>query len=374
MRRSGWTFPRRAVLIPAVDSNAAILEILIRGGAAGAFIGTGLVMARRPMTPARLTGLLFCLAAAAHTLTQYPPIARALGPALPLVWAFSAMGAGLFWAFTTELFGDRPTLRPRRFGPALLLLAIGVAAALAPDGAAALLWLAHNLVGAALMAHVLAVIGAGWRNDLVESRRRLRGPVLLAGAAYALAVTAVQASEILWRPASALSPLAAATLLLLGLASVAVLLRADPDLFAPMSPPAARIAAPSATPGLSDEAARLAQGLDRLMRVERIYREPGLSVAGLALRLRVPEHRLRRLINQQLGHRSFNAFLNEWRLGDARQALADPAEREVPISTVALDAGFQSLGPFNRAFKAATGLTPSAFRAQALATQPRLDP
>jgi AraC-like DNA-binding protein len=30
--------------------------------------------------------------------------------------------------------------------------------------------------------------------------------------------------------------------------------------------------------------------------------------------------------------------------------------------TIALDAGFQSLGPFNRAFKAHTGMTPTDFR------------
>jgi AraC-like DNA-binding protein len=34
----------------------------------------------------------------------------------------------------------------------------------------------------------------------------------------------------------------------------------------------------------------------------------------------------------------------------------------VPILTVALDAGFGSIGPFNRAFKAHTGLTPSEYR------------
>jgi AraC-like DNA-binding protein len=39
----------------------------------------------------------------------------------------------------------------------------------------------------------------------------------------------------------------------------------------------------------------------------------------------------------------------------------------VPISTIALDAGFQSLGPFNRTFKIETGLTPTEFRVQALA-------
>jgi AraC-like DNA-binding protein len=34
----------------------------------------------------------------------------------------------------------------------------------------------------------------------------------------------------------------------------------------------------------------------------------------------------------------------------------------VPILTIALDAGFQSLGPFNRAFKSQAGMTPSEFR------------
>jgi AraC-like DNA-binding protein len=32
-----------------------------------------------------------------------------------------------------------------------------------------------------------------------------------------------------------------------------------------------------------------------------------------------------------------------------------------------MDAGFQSIGPFNRAFKADTGLTPTEFRRDALA-------
>jgi len=39
----------------------------------------------------------------------------------------------------------------------------------------------------------------------------------------------------------------------------------------------------------------------------------------------------------------------------------------VPILTIALDAGFQSIGPFNRAFKAHTGMTPSEFRRGGLA-------
>ena len=80
----------------------------------------------------------------------------------------------------------------------------------------------------------------------------------------------------------------------------------------------------------------------------------------------VPEYRLRRLINQGLGHRNFNSFVNHYRIAEARAALADPAQAAVPVLTIALDAGFSSLGPFNRAFKAETGLTPSDFRRQNL--------
>lgn len=343
--------------------DAAILEILTRGGAVGAFVGIAIAIARPPFTPARVTGVLFCLAAAGHTLTQHPAIREALGALLPVAWAFSVMGAGLFWAFATGLFGDRPRLEPVRLAPAVLLLAMGAATEFAGGRLRDGLLLAHNLVSAGLMIHVLVVIWSGWRNDLVESRRRLRGPILAAGGVYAAAVISVQIAEIFLGSADALSPLAAAVLLLLGLVSLAALLQADPELFAAPSklkPVAAPASEGARTPNGEDTKA--AERLDHLMRSERLYRDESLSIGALALKLGVPEYRLRRLINRHLGHRNFNAYLNGWRLADAKQALSDQAQREVPISTIALDAGFQSLGPFNRAFKAETGLTPSEYR------------
>jgi len=107
---------------------------------------------------------------------------------------------------------------------------------------------------------------------------------------------------------------------------------------------------------------RLAQALEHTMTVERAYRAEDMSLASLATRLDVPEYRLRRLINQRLGYRNFNAYINGFRLDAVRAALLDPARRELPVLTLALDAGFQSIGPFNRAFKAATGRTPTEFR------------
>jgi AraC-like DNA-binding protein len=76
---------------------------------------------------------------------------------------------------------------------------------------------------------------------------------------------------------------------------------------------------------------------------------------------------LRRLINQALGHRNFNSFVNRYRIAEAKAALCDPQQAEVPVLTIALDAGFSSLGPFNRAFKAETGMTPTEFRRASLA-------
>jgi AraC-like DNA-binding protein len=130
-------------------------------------------------------------------------------------------------------------------------------------------------------------------------------------------------------------------------------------------PPAEALADAPSPPDPADD--RLADALDHAMRAERLYRGEALTIASLAAHLAVPEYRLRRVINQRLGHRNFNAFVNAWRLQDTFDALADPRHRDRPVLTIALDAGFQSIGPFNRAFKAATGLTPSEFRQQKLA-------
>ncbi len=346
------------------------LELLARGGAVGAFVGLALLSARGKRTPARMTGALFCLGAAAHTLTQVPSVEAALGFMWWPVWSFSAMGAGLFWAFALELFEDGGVLDVRRLAPALALLALGAAAASASESAQRNLYLAHNILGAGLIAHVLFLIARGWHGDLVETRRRLRGPILVTATIYALAVIAVQTGELFVGSAQALSPIAAAALLLLGLLSLVAFARMEPSLFgAPAAMPAPVPPLTNASPPDHADAQAIA-ALDRLMREERAYREEGLTIAALAVRLRLPEHRLRKLVNQHLGHRNFSAYLNQWRIGEAKAALADPTQREVPISTIALDAGFASLGPFNRAFRAETGQTPSEFRDFALTETP----
>ena len=76
----------------------------------------------------------------------------------------------------------------------------------------------------------------------------------------------------------------------------------------------------------------------------------------------LPEYRLRRLINGQLGHRNFAVFVNAYRVEAAARRLADPAEARKTIGEIAFDLGFTSLNPFNRAFKEIVGLTPTEWR------------
>ena len=122
--------------------------------------------------------------------------------------------------------------------------------------------------------------------------------------------------------------------------------------------------APDPTP---DET-RYGDRLLALMQVEKVYRQEGLTIARLARTLDLPEYRLRRVINQQLGYRNFNAFLNAFRIEDACRVLADPAQERLPILNLALDLGYGSQGPFNRAFRAKTGHTPTEYRRIRLGT------
>jgi AraC-like DNA-binding protein len=109
----------------------------------------------------------------------------------------------------------------------------------------------------------------------------------------------------------------------------------------------------------------LLKRLEQLVTKERIFRQEGLTIGALSSRLAVPEERLRRAINEGLGYRNFNAFINHYRLEDAKTALSDPSQHDVPVVTIAMDAGIRSLGPFNRAFKTDTGMTPTEYRRMA---------
>jgi AraC-like DNA-binding protein len=112
----------------------------------------------------------------------------------------------------------------------------------------------------------------------------------------------------------------------------------------------------------SIEDPQLSTKLQTLMEQQKVYKKEGLTIGQLAELMNEQEYRLRRLINGQLGFRNFNDFLNQYRVNEACETLSDPALGKKTILEIAYDLGYQSIGPFNKAFKDLKGTTPTAYR------------
>ena len=303
----------------------------------------------------------FALGSAAHAATAGIGAAPAVsGWHAPLI-ALSTGNVVVFWLFTRALFDDDFT--PRAWH-GLVWLAVAAFSFvncmwIAPAGHARLSIVAVNLLALVFIALAIGQMIASWSADLVEGRRRLRVFIVTAAALYGgvNAVTQILTPQSDAAPVATVANAAMFTLVVAAI-SVAMMQVAPADLFPVRSK--AQESAPVAAQEAADH--KLLDALMRLMADERIYRHDNVTIGTLATRLAIPEYRLRRLINQRLGYRNFNVFLNEHRIEEAKAALADPAQAEVPVITIAMDAGFQSLGPFNRAFKADTGVTPTEYR------------
>ncbi|EYS93616.1 Ada [Cupriavidus sp. SK-4] len=110
--------------------------------------------------------------------------------------------------------------------------------------------------------------------------------------------------------------------------------------------------------GLADISGRLAQAAATL--IDEGFMAEG-SVATLAARIGVTERHLRRLFDAQFGV-SVLEYAQTQRLLLAKRLLADTA---LPVTEVALAAGFGSVRRFNDVLKTRYGLTPLALRRRA---------
>ncbi|SEO18174.1 transcriptional regulator, AraC family [Bradyrhizobium sp. OK095] len=353
----------------------AAIDLGLRGAASGVFLLIVLVaLQRRAANQNAFLGIAMCAGGAFYAIVTAPYFPKASWWwTSPILSALPAM----FWLWARAAFDDDFVLRRWHGALWLAIVAWGFAVSLAWPR-----WPALAKGGGKVLAAVALVLALAaavqtvktWRVDLVMRRRRLRlamlainvvtiGLVAVAGFAD-IPVAAPGASGSL---PTALSLFVVATLAGLGLFSApAAALNGATAAIASGDVRRAAESADRAAAGRVVVDPILLRRLDHLMTVERTYRQEGLAIGALAARLDVPEHRLRQAINEGLGYRNFNAFLNRYRIGDAKLALSDVTQREVPVLTIAMDAGFQSIGPFNRAFKAETGMTPTEFRREAL--------
>ncbi|MFZ4690092.1 MAG: helix-turn-helix domain-containing protein [Polymorphobacter sp.] len=340
-----------------------ILDVLFRGMGIGAQLGLCIALTRSTDARSlRIATLLLFLSSISFTINGFHPIARMLGPVQLLLWLIQIGGAGYFWLFAVTLFEDRK-LTVMSVAPAAVLTAIGVFGQYGPHAAAPATWAVHNVIGLLLAIHALVVIVRSGRNDLVEARRRLRVPFLLLIALFSIIISAVQIGQLIGIDPNTYQFANASIQALLGIGGVAVLLEARPALFGV----AADERAAPGEPRQPDESRLWLERLEQVMDTDALWRREGLTIGDLAGAVGLPEHRLRRLINDQLGHRNFASFVNQRRIAEAQAILRDPGSAARNVASIAYDLGFGSLGPFNRAFREATGVTPTEYRRAAMA-------
>jgi AraC-like DNA-binding protein len=352
-----------------------LLDAAARGGAVALFLLLAALLWRDGRrVPAGWAACLLTLGAAAYVIESAPPIAAlsvAEAPWLVPLRLLSMSTPALFWLYSTTCFDDE--FRPSWWLALPWLGAVIVATLCLLIGTRVLWWIysALSLVYVGLAVWQAAI---GRSTDLIEPRRRFRMVMIgLVGVYVVVLVIANLRQDRVDSPSPGPTSRTFESYGLLFLAALLTMtrltLRRTPEMAAlgvsasaEPSLAAATAVTPVEPPPPEPADTALLTQLTRLMERERCYREDGFSIATLAGRMSIPEYRLRRLINQQLGHRNFTTFVNGYRLAEAEAALADAAQDDVPILTIALDTGFQSIGPFNRAFKARTGLTPSEFR------------
>ena len=93
----------------------------------------------------------------------------------------------------------------------------------------------------------------------------------------------------------------------------------------------------------------------------RYYEDPELTLGSLAEKLGMQAHELSRMLNTVL-KKSFNDFINEYRVKDVIRKMQDPAFANITLLGMAYDSGFNSQSTFHRIFKEITGKTPAEYK------------
>ena len=261
------------------------------------------------------------------------------------LWPLILVGGLIAIRLPLDLFGG--TLH----GPGLIATGLAMAATL------------HALLSSTVLLLAFVEAWRGYRSDLPPAERRFR--LTFASAYGSLVIIAV-----IWlnnTPEGSLASRSGDMIRMLA-ASVAVMLTLWAWRFRKRHPHPSRKRQPRRFEAHSAEGIELGQRILTLLQEQRIYLEPELKLADLAERLNEPDHKARNAITGALGFRNFNAMVNQFRIQAAKVLLEDVETRNTSILSIALDCGFSSIGPFNRAFKLETGQTPSAYRKERVVT------
>ena len=312
---------------------------------------------------ARISGALLMLGIVAYLYTSDVVLQSSIPFVQPATVLLALVVPFFLWLFARAVF-EAPWPRQTVIY-ACALIGIGVWVIYLADAALNPIW--HDtaskvmrMLGLLVVANALWLTLKGRPDDLIERRRTFR---LFFVVIVSLQIAAVLVVELALSDAPMPRWLELTNVIIIAALTIGLaipMLRLNAEFY--------ELESSSDSAGQTEEASTLgaAEGVlrDKLFQLMGggYYRETGLTIRMLAEKLNYPEHQLRRLINGHLGYRNFSAFLNSHRIGEAKQRLVDPERARTPVLTIALDLGYASLGPFNRAFKTETGTTPTEFR------------
>ncbi len=299
--------------------------------------------------------------AAPHLLGLFNGALLALGPCL---WLQARAAAG----FVTGRWTMAAQFAPFALHMALLACLFWPLSAEQKQAIAELsLSPAHGVdwIGSAKLIHLAvyaALIVFTVRQGLARIRARLSRYdaselYWIAGFAAALGVTAVTllALSVPTHALDAHTLNNTGSLVLAGLAVAIAARSLQADARQPVSP-----VPRYARSGLDDDRlAAFAKRIETAMDREALHTDPELTLDRLATVVRLTPQQVSQALNQQLGV-SFYAFVNARRVEAAKTLLR---HSDISVLDAAMQAGFATKATFNKAFKAATGCTPSAYRA-----------
>jgi YesN/AraC family two-component response regulator len=111
------------------------------------------------------------------------------------------------------------------------------------------------------------------------------------------------------------------------------------------------------------EIKRHAEALSFLMQNEKMYLDETLSLRTLANKLQKDPNLVSYILNNFF-HKAFYDYVNDFRIGEVKNKINDPAYSHLKIIEIAYESGFNSKATFNRVFKKSTGKSPSEYKSR----------
>lgn len=98
----------------------------------------------------------------------------------------------------------------------------------------------------------------------------------------------------------------------------------------------------------------------KLMDQKKLFKDPELSLNGVAKQLNIHSNSLSQVINT-LENKNFYDYINELRINEFKTIVIFPENQKFTLLSLAYEVGFNSKTSFNRNFKKITGLSPTAY-------------